>query len=88
MDKCYIEGCNRPATYMIEWYGVNQHGEDPHVADERPVCDDINHIVSASEHDEYGGVPDGIVDCATLNIEHPELLEEVIKKMDTLGLIL
>ena len=87
MDKCYIDGCECPAKYCIEWYGVNQHGGDPLVADERPVCGNMDHIVSASAHDDYGGTPDGIVDIKTYEIEHPELLEKVIKLMEERNLI-
>lgn len=86
-DECYIEGCGRLATYIIEWHGVNQHGENPLVVGERPVCDNIKHIVTASEHEDYGGVPDGIVDYKTESIEHPDLLEEVIQKMKEQNLI-
>ncbi len=78
--KCCI--CGKPAKYIIEWYGVNQFGKNPEVADEKSVCSNFNHIVQASRHEDYGGVPDGIVDYKTLNIEHPSLLEKVIEAMD------
>lgn len=82
MDKCYVDGCQSPPKYVIEWYGVNQDGENPRVVCERPVCERLEHLVESSHHDDFGGTPDGIVDIKTLEVEHPSLLAEVIKNMD------
>ena len=80
--KCYIEECESPLKYTIEWYGLNQHGKNPLVVDERNVCENIEHLVSASFHSRFGGFPDGITDHSTHYKEHPDLLERVIKRMD------
>lgn len=81
-NRCYIERCLQLAQYVIEWYGFNQHGQNPEVADERSVCDNFYHLVEAGKHEAFGGFPDGIVDSKTLQIEHPILLERVIKVME------
>jgi len=78
MLSCEIEGCENSAKYCIEWYGVNQYGENPYVVDERNVCEP--HLVEGSVHEDFGGVPDGIVDLESYK-ERPELLEEVIKRL-------
>ncbi len=65
-SKCYV--CGKPAKYVIEWYGVNQFGENPEVVDERSTCSNFDHIVQA--------------DYETLNREHPSLLERVIEAMN------
>jgi len=79
--KCSIENCQNPASYLIEWYGVNQHGENPVVVDERQVCENFDHIVRASHHESYGGFPDGIVDIETTVIEHDSLIQRVIEEI-------
>ncbi len=84
-DKCYVERCLQPPQYVIEWYSLNQHGQNPLVADERHVCDDFYHLVEAGKHESYGGFPDGIVDSKTLQIEHPSLVEKVIEAMEHSG---
>jgi len=76
-DKCYI--CGGKAVYVIEWYGVNQFGENPEVIEERSVCGDFNHIVEASRHEFYG-LPDGIVDYKTLDKEYFHLLKRVLEQ--------
>ncbi|GAF85972.1 unnamed protein product, partial [marine sediment metagenome] len=57
---CNYEGCWSRAKYCIEWWGLNQHGKNPVVADERDVCANPKHIISLANHDEYGGYPDEI----------------------------
>lgn len=80
--KCYIDDCEKPLKYIIEWYGLNQLGENPEIVDECNTCDDFEHLVKASYHNEYGGTPDGIVDYKT-GEENPSLLEKVISSMDS-----
>jgi len=81
-EQCCVEGCINQAQYVIEWYGLNQFGKNPVVADERPVCGDFTHMVHASFHDQFGGVPDGVVDAETLDKEHPELVARIIAEME------
>ena len=85
INKCYIERCLQPAQYVLEWYRLNQHGQDPEVADERSVCSDFYHLVEAGKHEAFGGFPDGIVDSKTLQVEHAKLLEKVIEAMEHSG---
>ncbi|MDP3733622.1 MAG: hypothetical protein Q8R37_00165 [Nanoarchaeota archaeon] len=81
-NKCYIDNCSASTQYIIEWYGLNQHGKNPLVVDERAVCSDIEHLVKASYHHLFGGIPDGIVDYETWEKEHPLLVQEVIFAME------
>jgi len=72
--KCLI--CKRKSQYTLEWYGVDQNGENPEVAGEREVCGRFRHIVEIVEGSEnpYGDTPNGIVKNRT-GEEQPELLE-------------
>ena len=80
-NKCYVDECQNKARYIIEWYGLNQYGKDPEVVDEIAACEQFLHLVSLSYHDEFGGVPDGIVDFDDRDKENPSLLEKVIGAM-------
>ena len=80
-SRCYVDGCQNPPKYIIEWYGLNQHGENPEVADERASCEKFEHLVNLSYHDRFGGVPDGIVDFEDLDKENPSLVQKVIESM-------
>jgi hypothetical protein len=60
---CTFTSCHDQAQHLIEWWGVNQHGERPEVADERYSCH--RHILIASYHSAYGGAPDEIRDLQT-----------------------
>lgn len=78
---CKLEGCLRPPVYVIEWYGLNQHGKNPIVADEALVCGNFAHIFALSHHPAYGGTPDGVVDIETLDIEHPDIVDKILQAM-------
>jgi hypothetical protein len=80
-ESCYVKNCGVKPTYVIEWYGLNQHMENPEIADERNVCDNFEHILSASYHNGFGGFPDGVVDVITLQVEYPSLVEKIIGVM-------
>ncbi|MBU0459905.1 MAG: hypothetical protein KJ597_07395 [Nanoarchaeota archaeon] len=80
-NRCYVDGCNKSPRYIIEWYGVNQYGQNPEVADERAVCDQFSHLVNLSYHNRFGGVPDGIVDFDNWDKENPSLVKKVIDAM-------
>ena len=79
--RCYVDGCQSPPKYIIEWYGVDQNGENPDVADEVAVCEQFDHLVRLSYNDRYGGVPDGIVDFDDWDKENPSLVKRVIAAM-------
>jgi hypothetical protein len=64
---------------VIEWHGVNQHGERPEITDEANSCSDFGHIVRLSYHEQYGGTPDAIID--NDGVEYTELLERVVDEM-------
>ena len=81
-NKCCIDGCENPPRYVIEWYGLNQHRENPEVVGEATVCKQFEHLVTASYHDRFGGVPDGIVNYHNLDEENPSLFERVKSSMD------
>ena len=83
-SQCYIPSCDNKPIYLIEWYGFNQHGENPLVVDERAVCTEFEHIVLSSFHDRFGGNPDGIVLISDYEQEHPDLVQQVYEKMDTM----
>lgn len=80
-NRCYLDGCQKPPKYIIEWYGLDQHGKNPEVADERAVCEEFEHLVKLSYHDSFGGVPDGIVDFDNWDKENPSLVKRVIESM-------
>jgi hypothetical protein len=86
MQVCCIEGCNEPAKYCIEWHGVNQYKEKPLLVDEAYVCKNMFHLVQASYHEDYGGVPDCIYDYDTSE-ELPELIKEIKRTFRVLGKI-
>ncbi len=78
MGFCEVEDCENSAKYFIEWYGLNQYGENPVVVDEIDVCE--FHLVKSSVHPDYGGVPDNIGDIEPEK-DRPDLLEEIVKKL-------
>ena len=71
--QCII--CGDDYRFILEWYGVNQHGKNPELVDESHVCGEFRHIFEASHHDDYGGIPDRIIDLE--HTEHPRILEFV-----------
>jgi len=79
--RCYVDGCQNPPKYILEWYGVDQNGENPDVADERAACEQFEHLLSLSYHNDFGGVPDGIVDFDDWDKENPSLVKRVIAAM-------
>ena len=78
MHPCEIDNCTNYSRYCIEWWGENQFKKNPITVDERYVCE--SHLVAGSFHEDYGGVPDLIIDLES-DKERPELLEEVIKRL-------
>ena len=76
------EKCGEEARYLLEWWGLNQHGENPEIADETYVCSNPEHIIQEAHHPDYGGYPDAICDVLNDEEEVPELLELIIKAMD------
>ena len=78
--SCLIDKCKKPAKYTLEWYGYNQHGEDPLVVEEVDVCEDFEHIIAASYSDNLGEL-NGIVDYETKDEEQQELYKKVLKKL-------
>jgi hypothetical protein len=86
MQGCCIEGCKEPAKYCIEWHGVNQYKEKPWLVDEAYACRNMFHLVQASYHEDYGGVPDCIYDYDTSE-ELPELIKEIERTFRVLGKI-
>lgn len=82
--KCYIEGCDFDIQYTIEWYGLDQYGNNPIVVWERHICCNPLHLLRASYHEMYGGFPDGVTDFETHEREHPEILEEIVGAMEAL----
>ncbi len=76
------EECGEEARYLLEWWGLNQHGENPEIADEIYVCSNPEHIIKEAHHPDYGGCPDAVCDALNGKEESPELLELIIKAMD------
>ncbi len=74
MDYCF----ERP-KFCLEWWGVNQQGEDPEIKDENYACDDMRHIRHAAYHSAYGGFPDEVSETETGKIR-PDILEEIVKQ--------
>ena len=77
---CDYEGCWDKAKYCIEWWGLNQHGENPIVADECYVCSNPKHLIELSQHRAYGGYPDEIHSIETYEVKSKllSLVEKVI----------
>jgi hypothetical protein len=78
---CDFDGCTTKARYCIEWWGLDQYGENPVVADERSSCGDPEHLIALSQHNEYGGYPDEIHNANTGDVKH-RLLELVNAAID------
>lgn len=89
-SKCAI--CEKPSLFVIEWYGVDQYGKNPELVDDRGVCGSFEHLVHASRHEEYGGVPDAIflkysnkkqseLLNAVLEISYPKNAKQALEKM-------
>lgn len=81
MYECFEETCTRMPAYEVEWYGMNQHGEETFVSDFQYSCDIFNHIVRVARHDDFGGLPDGIIDMKSSE-EDKNLLERVCDALD------
>jgi len=82
---CNYEGCNKRARYCIEWWGLNQHGKNPHLADECYSCTDPHHLIKLSHNSNLGGYPDEIYTDTPPGVRSkvlPKLLELVKKAMD------
>lgn len=79
--NCNYEGCGEKAGYCIEWWGLNQHGKNPVVADERYSCSNPEHLIRLSQHNAYGGYPDEIYSVGTFEIKQ-DLLSLVKKAID------
>lgn len=71
--------CGERSKYILEWYGVNQHGKNPLVVHEVSSCPNFEHIVEImnSNSNKFGTPLDGIVDSETLDVEHPILTDLV-----------
>lgn len=78
---CEYEGCQRKSAYGLEWWGLNQHGEDPRVVAERYSCPIPEHLVRLAHHDDFGGYPDEINDADTGEVKS-RLLDLVCKALD------
>lgn len=75
-SRCYI--CENPALFVVEWYGVDQKGENPELVEDRGVCGRFEHLVHASKNDYYDGPPDAIFLKDSDDDEQPELLKIII----------
>jgi hypothetical protein len=78
---CDYEGCWDRAKYCIEWWGLNQYGENPIVADECYACSNPSHLIELSQHKAYGGYPDEIHSVENYEVK-PKLLSLVKKAID------
>jgi hypothetical protein len=58
--RCEYKGCNNNAEYSIEWWGLDQDGKNPTIVDELHTCNNPEHVVNLSKHQEFGGYPDEI----------------------------
>ncbi|HLF54935.1 MAG TPA: hypothetical protein VI612_04395 [Candidatus Nanoarchaeia archaeon] len=79
--NCEFKGCLRHPAYVIEWHSLNQHLENPLVADDAYSCGNFAHIFALSHHTAYGGIPDGVVDIETMDIEHPDIVDKIRQAM-------
>ena len=64
MEKCNYCGCD--AGYVVEYWGLNQFGENPVVMEEIPVCSDPSHIsFGIDEYSHEFGDADNIMEIST-----------------------
>jgi len=46
VDRC--DDCGKKSLYVLEWWGVNQYGENPEVVLELGSCGNFEHMLNAS----------------------------------------
>jgi len=78
-SQCASFSCAEKPFYCLEWWGLNQHGENPLVVFERYSC--AMHLLNSAIHECYGGYPDEIQDAVTLTPK-PRLLAVIKKAFD------
>lgn len=81
MKYCQHEDCAQKAAYCIEWWGDNPLFEEPELVDERHSCNNSEHLVALSRHEDYGGYPDEIYDVKSLYAQE-DILKAVKDAID------
>jgi len=75
--------CKRRSKFSVEWYGLNQYGENPEIIADVSSCRNFRHMVAvSSEICNYLGNPDAVVDYKE-DFEYSSLITVLIKALNS-----
>src|SRR5689334_19279219 len=80
--RCGFDDCTGIAQYTYVWCGVNQYGKNPLEIDRREVCGHRKHMLELLTHEDYGGVPDKILDRNGRN--RPRVIDDLFEQLQKL----